>query len=182
MNKLSDSHVAVLLVLLLSLGLSACSDPQQSRQALEPVAFHDDDDCHVCGMAITDFPGPKGQAVEPAGVKKFCSTAEMLGWALQPENQRSSVQLYVHDMARSDWNHPDDEHLINARQAWYVSGTGLKGAMGAVLASFADEQAAHALADETGGRVLRFEEIDQQFLQQAAAMDNTQGAGQHDSH
>ncbi len=42
----------------------------------------------------------------------------------------------------------------------------LKGAMGAVLASFADDAVAHQMAADTGGRVLRFSEIDLALLQQ----------------
>ncbi len=42
--------------------------------------------------------------------------------------------------------------------------------MGAVLATFADETAAKGLAALHGGRVLRFEEIDQSVLQQASGM------------
>jgi copper chaperone NosL len=49
-----------------------------------------------------------------------------------------------------------------------VVGTGLKGAMGIVLASFSSEQAAQKLATEQGGRVLRFGDIDQSVLQQPA--------------
>ena len=75
-------------------------------------------------------------------------------------------------MGRSEWLKPDDSHLIDASSAFYVVGlgaSGLQGAMGAVLASFADEQAARKLAAIHGARVLRFEEIDQAVLQQAAA-------------
>ena len=158
------------LVLLLALGLAACGESQQPGASLDPVAFHDGDECHVCGMVISDFPGPKGEAVTAGGVKKFCSAAEMLGWWLQPENRGRDMKLYVHDMGRSVWEHPDDSHLIDATSAYYVIGTPLKGAMGAVLASFAEEGAAQKLAAEHGGRVLRFEEIDQALLQQAAAM------------
>src|SRR5690606_41864959 len=41
--------------------------------------------------------------------------------------------------------------------------------LGASLASFADQAAAEALAAEHNGTVLHFDEIDQEFLQQAAA-------------
>lgn len=161
-----------LLALLIGLGLLACSEPEAEQKSLAPVTFHDTDECHVCGMIITDFPGPKGQALDKAGVKKFCSAAEMLGWWLQPENRIGDAKLYVHDMGRSDWAKPDDSHLIDATSAFYVVGlgdSGLKGAMGAVLASFADEQAAGKLAAIHGAQVLRFEQIDQNVLQQAAA-------------
>lgn len=163
------SALRTALLMLLGLALAACGDKEEAPVNLDPVAFHQDDECHVCGMIVADFDGPKGQVVGQDGVKKFCSTAEMLSWWLQPENRILDVQLYVHDMGRSQWGQPDDAHLIDARQAWYVSGTPLKGAMGASLASFADKAAAEALASEHNGLVLPFSEIDQAFLQQAAA-------------
>jgi len=160
----------VLITAAMVLGLAGCNEAEQSEQLLEPVAFHSSDECHVCGMVISDFPGPKGQAVEKGGVRKFCSTAEMLGWWLQPENRMLNAKLYVHDMGRSTWEHPDDKFLIDATSAYYVAGTSLKGAMGVVLATFADESAAKGLAAMHGGRVLRFEDIDQSVLQQSSDM------------
>lgn len=171
----------LVLVLLFGMALAACGDKEETQVSWDPVAFHGDDECHVCGMIVTDFPGPKGQAVERDGVKKFCSTAEMFSWYLQPENRILQVRLYVHDMGQSHWDQPDDEHLIDAKQAWYVSGTPLQGAMGASLASFADKQAAEALAAEhEGAQVLAFEQIDEAFLAEAAAAQH--GGMGHDMH
>lgn len=163
-------NLRVLLVLLFGLTLAACGDPEDAQVSYDPVAFHGDDECHVCGMIVADFPGPKGQVVERDGVKKFCSTAEMLSWWLQPENRILQARLYVHDMGQSQWDQPEDGHLVDATQAWYVTGTPLQGAMGASLASFADQQAAEELAAQhEGAQVVSFEQIDQEFLQQAAA-------------
>ncbi len=160
----------VVAALLVGWLMTACDKVPESSFSEAPVAFHPNDECHVCGMVINEFPGPKGQVVERGGVKKFCSTAEMLGWWLQPENRHDDAKLYVHDMGRSQWDAPDDKHLINARTAYYVIGTGLKGAMGVVLASFADEANAQKVAADTGGRVLRFEQIDLALLQQPMPM------------
>lgn len=171
----------LVLVMLFGLFLAACGDQEETQVSYDPVAFHADDECHVCGMIVMDFPGPKGQAVERNGVRKFCSTAEMFSWWLQPENNILQARLYVHDMGRSHWEHPDDEHLIDATQAWYVSGTALQGAMGASLASFADQQAAEELAAEhDSAQVMSFDQIDQEFLQQAAAAQH--GGMGHDMH
>jgi len=168
MTRRTGHAPRLLLALLLGLGLASCGEGDQAATNLGPVAFHPSDECHVCGMVISEFPGPKGEAVARDGVKKFCSTAELFGWWLQPENRRLELQLYVHDMGKSAWDKPDDHYLIDARKAWYVVGTPLQGSMGASLASFADEPAARRLAEQYGGRVLRFEQIDQALLQQAA--------------
>ncbi|OBY93494.1 NosL protein [Pseudomonas sp. AU11447] len=150
---------------ILALLLGGCDDAAQPNANLAPVPFQNGEECHVCGMVISDFAGPKGEAVAPGAVHKFCSTAELLGWWLQPENQHSGARLYVHDMARSDWNHPDDRHLVDATSAFYVVGVKRPGAMGATLASFADRADADRMATAEGGRVLRFSEIDQSVLQ-----------------
>ena len=174
-------NLRFLLVLLFCLILAGCGDKEEVQVAYDPVAFHGDDECHVCGMMVIDFPGPKGQAVERDGVRKFCSTAEMFSWYLQPENRILQARLYVHDMGQSHWEQPDDEHLIDATQAWYVTGTPLQGAMGASLASFADQQAAEELAAQhEGAQVVSFDQIDQEFLQQAAAAQH--GGMGHDMH
>jgi copper chaperone NosL len=170
MNVLYRIGARTVFILLLGLGLAGCGDQQELAKSLGPVAFHDSDECHVCGMVLADLPGPKGQAVEKSGVKKFCSTAEMLGWWLQPENRQRGARLYVHDMGRSDWEHPDDSHLIDAASAYYVIGTSLQVSMGVPLATFAEEQTAQGFAEAHGGRVLRLEEIDQRLLQEAASM------------
>ncbi|WP_338919301.1 nitrous oxide reductase accessory protein NosL [Pseudomonas silesiensis] len=167
--------VRALAGLMVCLLLAACDKPAQASLSEAAVAFHPSDECHVCGMIINGFPGPKGEVVERSGIRKFCSTAEMIGWWLQPENQHRNARLYVHDMGRSPWNAPDDAHLIDARDAFYVAGTSLKGAMGVVLASFSSRQAADRLVAEQGGRVLRFSEIDQALLQQ-------QSPSTHSSH
>ncbi|WVV49311.1 nitrous oxide reductase accessory protein NosL [Pseudomonas sp. NA13] len=116
------------------------------------------------------FPGPQGRGRGKGTVKRFCSTAEMLGWWLQPENHVTEAKLYVHDMGKSAWEKPDDHYLIDATKAYYVIGTRLKGSMGVVLASFSEEAAARKLASEQGGRVLRFEDIDLTLLQQSSTM------------
>jgi copper chaperone NosL len=170
MNRMSLKAGRLLAGLLMCLALAACDKAEPPAASEAALAFHPSDECHVCGMVITDFPGPKGAAVGAGGVKKFCSPAEMLGWWLQPENHRADVKLYVHDMGRSHWDAPDDAHLIDARSAYFVIGSGLKGAMGVVLASFSDPQAAEKLASDTGGRVLRLEDIDQKLLGQVSAM------------
>ncbi|MCG8908227.1 nitrous oxide reductase accessory protein NosL [Pseudomonas sp. DP-17] len=157
-------YLITLLIGLLGL-IAGCDESHQGSANLAPVPFHSGEECHVCGMLIEGFPGPKGEAVAADGVRKFCSTAELLGWWLQPENQQSGARLYVHNMAHSSWDHPDDRHLIDATTAYYVAGVPRPGAMGATLASFAERSDAERMANAEGGRVLRFSEIDQSVLQ-----------------
>jgi len=117
-------------------------------------------------MLVMEFPGPKGQAIDnkSGAVRKFCSTRDMLSWWLEPENHNQRATLYVHDMANTEWQHPDDRHLINAQDAFYVIGTPLPGAMGPTLASYGSREAAEKVAQEYEGQVLTLEEITPEVL------------------
>lgn len=160
--------LALLLPALLTLAMTGCSEQEKVEINLDPVAIHAGDECHVCGMVITEWPGPKAESINKHNGEtlKFCSTTDLFAWWLQPENKTLQAQIYVHDMARSHWDQPDDEHLVDAREAWYVHGTNLMGAMGPTLASFADKAAAEALAQAHNARVLSFEQIDLAVLQE----------------
>ncbi|WP_440877593.1 nitrous oxide reductase accessory protein NosL [Thalassotalea sp. PLHSN55] len=148
--------------------MSACSDKAEQKQMLhQAVKIEAADECHLCGMIISNFSGPKGElfqkgVTEESGkqVKKFCSTRDMFSHYLDPENKRNVTTMLVHDMSKMPWDAPKDEFFIDARKAWFVAGSEKTGAMGQTLASFSKEADAKAFAKEFGGNVLSFEEID----------------------
>ena len=153
--------------------LTACNSEEATKQINNsPVAIESGDECHLCGMVITEFPGPKGELFEgrQSHVRKFCSTRDLMSWYLQPENKPNSKEIYVHDMSRSDWNSPNDEHMINAKDAWYVVGSSMKGAMGPTLASFSKQATAEQFVAKHGGTVLEFEAITMEILNTGSAM------------
>ncbi|MTI99838.1 MAG: nitrous oxide reductase accessory protein NosL [Marinobacter adhaerens] len=167
-----------LLVALAAFALTACSGSEEQTTAkAAPVNFATGDECHVCGMVITNFPGPKGQAIteKDQHVRKFCSTRDMFAWALQPENVNRNHALYVHDMAETEWASPDDTALIDAREAFYVVGSNRKGAMGPTLASFAAKAEAEKFAMEYGGETMAFPEITMDHLNSGMAMHSMDG-------
>lgn len=148
-----------------ALFLLACEQSHSSRAIAEPIAFHSDDECHVCGMIISNWPGPKGEVLTGSDeVYKFCSTVDMLSWWLQPEHSNQAADIYVHDMTESTWATPADEHLIDAKQAWYVAGSTQMG-MGPTLASFSSQQAAVDFSEQYQGDVLAWADIDLEVLQ-----------------
>ena len=152
--------------------LTACNSDEATKQINNsPAAIESGDECHLCGMVITEFPGPKGELFEgrQSHVRKFCSTRDLMSWYLQPENKPNSKEIYVHDMSRSDWNSPNDDHLINAREAWFVVGSAMKGAMGPTLASFAQKADAEAFVSSHGGQTLGFEGITMAILNTGSA-------------
>lgn len=167
---------------LLAVFLAGCSESQeQVTEKPAPVHIESGDECHVCGMAITRFPGPKGEAItaREQQVNKFCSTRDMFSWALQPENAKRDHTLYVHDMAQTDWEHPDDTALIDAREAFFVVGSERTGAMGPTLASFATENSAVEFANEFGGEVVGFQDVTMDHLTQDMSEQNME-IGSHD--
>ncbi|KJS33828.1 MAG: NosL protein, partial [Pseudomonas sp. BRH_c35] len=47
MNALHRIGAGTLLAMLLAFGLAGCGEKEEVQQSLEPVAFHDTDECHV---------------------------------------------------------------------------------------------------------------------------------------
>ncbi|MCL1038399.1 nitrous oxide reductase accessory protein NosL [Shewanella submarina] len=144
----------------------ACSEGTAEVKKVEPVAIGDHDRCHICGMVITKYPGPKGQLTlkDSDTIPKFCSSRDMFNFALQTENQRQIGHLFVHDAAKTDWQNPSDTAFIDAESAYYVYGTSKKAVMGPAVAPFSSREAAEQFASEYGGRVLKFEEITLELL------------------
>lgn len=174
-----------LLLLLLWLVGGCSPSPDGTVVDRKPVHFGPGDECHVCGMAIQNFPGPKGQAIDGASggdgsVRKFCSTRDLFTWLLQPENVHRDYAVYVHNMAQTDWQHPDDTMLIDAREAYYVIGSSRQGAMGPTLASFAERTDAESFASAHGGQVFAFGEITLKHLMMEADR-STPGHGMADN-
>jgi len=146
--------------------LNGCEKSEQAAKPLPPVAINPGDECHVCGMTIDRFPGPKGEAYVRGASKpfKFCSTRDLFSWWLQPENKIAATSVYVHDMGKTSWKHPSDKDFVDARSAWYVIDQPLPGAMGPTLASFAHKADAEAFVHKHGGRLLRFQDITLELL------------------
>ena len=150
--------------------LVSCSDNAEQQQIIhKAVAMESSDECHLCGMLITRFDGPKGEVFRKETgdqVFKFCSTRDMFSYYLDPENKRNVAQMLVHDMSKMPWGSDsiDDKHFIDAKTAWYVAGSEKTGAMGETLASFSKESDAKAFAKEFGGKVISFSDINHDTL------------------
>ncbi|MDX2367410.1 MAG: nitrous oxide reductase accessory protein NosL [Colwellia sp.] len=164
----SLAFIAVLTVAVTS--LMSCSDKAEQQQMLhKAVAMESADECHLCGMLITRFDGPKGEVFRKETgdqVFKFCSTRDMFSYYLDPENKRNVAQMLVHDMSKMPWGSDsiDDKYFIDAKTAWYVAGSEKTGAMGETLASFSQLSDAQAFAKEFGGKVLSFADISYDVL------------------
>ncbi|MBY5920640.1 nitrous oxide reductase accessory protein NosL [Ferrimonas balearica] len=152
-----------LLVLSAAFLLAACSQPQAHEADLH-AHVEKQDRCHLCGMVLVRYPGPKGVAsLANEQQMKFCSTRDLFEFVLQPDKGRQVVQALVHDMNGNNWEHPNDQ-FVTAQDAWFVYGSDRPAAMGPALASFSTEASAQAFADEYGGRLFRFDEITLELL------------------
>ncbi|CAB1370897.1 nitrous oxide reductase accessory protein NosL [Denitratisoma oestradiolicum] len=137
--------------------LAGCSP--QGGGGTQALDFSQDTACALDGMVLAEFPGPKGQIhYEGASPEFFCDTVEVLAALLQPEQARKVKAAYVQDMGTTDWEKPRG-HWVEARQAFYVKDSSLRGAMGPTLVSFASEAAAKAFVAKQGGTVLRFAQV-----------------------
>lgn len=167
-TPLSEFKNRLLVALLLTAGLlSGCSEDDSATLAVQQaVAIESGDECHLCGMIIGNFGGPKGQLFtrgQPQ-TKKFCSTRDLFAYLLDPEHRHNIQSVFVHDMAVTPWDHPDDKTYIDARTAWYVVGSTRKGAMGPTLASFSDQQAAEAFVQSYQGQLYRFDQLNLELI------------------
>ncbi|MFY0989165.1 nitrous oxide reductase accessory protein NosL [Halomonas sp. C05BenzN] len=150
-------------------GLAGCGGEEEVAAACEPRPFRDDDECAVCGMFIAGFAGPKAQArLRDGRLLTFCSTSDLFVWLLQPDSVPQLRRAYVHDMGATEWERPSDDAFIPADVAVYVTEQPLMGAMGPTLASFGSEEAARAFMAEHEGRLLAYEEVDVQVLNDLA--------------
>lgn len=124
-----------------------------------PQDFTQDTICSLDGMVLAEFPGPKGQILyEGAPPEFFCDTVEVLAALLRPEQARKVVAAYVQDMGVADWGKPRG-HWIDARKAFYVRDSKLRGAMGPTLVSFASEESARIFVAAQGGTVVSFAQV-----------------------
>jgi copper chaperone NosL len=137
--------------------LSACQrGAPQAVMAREPGP---DTACVLDGMLLKDFPGPKGQIHYAEGAPDFfCDLNELFAALLAPEQKRALTAVMVQDMGKTDWDHPT-ANWIDAKTAFYISGSRKRGSMGPTLASFSSLQEAEKFSQQEGGKALRFDQI-----------------------
>jgi copper chaperone NosL len=167
-NMIKQATLAATFFLLLS-----CSSANDERStAIKAAEIESGDQCHLCGMVIQNFEGPKGQLVLKGDkqARKFCSNRDAFTFYLQPENQHRKQAIYVHDMSKTPWESPTNDHFIAAEDAFYVYGSSRKAAMGIALASFSSQASAHAFMEEFGGQILAFSDITLELLASDGSM------------
>lgn len=151
------------LIIVLILILAACDSAKHNSVSHPAVNINSGDECHLCGMLINGFPGPKGEAYvrDNPHVFKFCSTRDLFSYILQPDVKTIVKAIYVNDMGKTNWQKPvmKADNFTDARTAYYVINQPLRGAMGHTIASFSKKRDAEAFIKKQGGKLLRFKDI-----------------------
>ena len=148
--------------------LAGCGDKQRDAVMPPPREVSDSSIGHYCGMALAEHPGPKGQillASKPDPVW-FSSVHDAFAFTLLPEEPKDIAAIYVNDMAKAkNWQQPEPGTWIDAKKAWYVIGSKVKGGMGGDEAvPFGAEDAAQAFAAANGGTLVRFDTMPRSYI------------------
>lgn len=145
---------------LVLLSLAGCGEKQGATPP--PVPLSADAVGRYCGMALTDHPGPKGQAqLKSKEVLWFSSARDTIAFTLLPEEPKDVAALYVTAMDKAaSWDKPGDASWVEARKATYVVGSDATGGMGQrEIVPFSTPQAAEAFRASHGGAVQPFDRI-----------------------
>lgn len=125
--------------------LSSCSS-----SGPEPIRLHKDA-CYFCKMSISDGRFGAELVTKKGKVYKFDDLECMQNYAASPDAAEAKA-WYI-----ADFN--EENKLIAAAGAWYVSHESIRGPMGGQTAAFATEEAARLLADSLQAPVSRWEQL-----------------------
>jgi nitrous oxide reductase accessory protein NosL len=130
----------------------------------EPVAPASNDRCAVCGMFVAKYPAWTAEIVFKDGsYAVFDGAKDMFTYyhdvaKYGPSKKQSDIaSIYVTDYYTVSF--------INARKAWYVSGSDVPGPMGSEFVAFATMSDAREFRkDHKGKAVLKFDDIRPEVL------------------
>lgn len=145
-------------------------EKQSSLAVPEPQTLTSDASGYYCLMTVVYHKGPKGQIIMSDGkVNWFTSVRDTIAFTLLPEEPKNIAAIYVNDMSQADWDNPGENNWIDARSAWYVTGSKLVGGMGAAEAvPFSSRENAQAFIQKHGGKVVAFNEIPADYILESA--------------
>jgi copper chaperone NosL len=157
-----------IVMVLLCLPFIAGCEQEALVEAPPPAPLTRDAVGYYCNMTVADHPGPKGQ-IHLKGASAplwFSSARDTVAFTMLPGESKKIAAIYVHDAGKlADWQHPGDSAWIEARSAYYVIGSGMKGGMGLPeTVPFADIEKANAFIAEHGGRVVPWVEIPTNYV------------------
>lgn len=148
--------------------LAACDKAAPPAAPPPPAEVSDEATGHYCGMLLADHEGPKGQIhlASRTGPLWFSSVRDTIAFLRLPEEAKDVVAVYVNDMGTAEnWDHPEAGTWVNARTAWFIVDSDMRGGMGANEAvPFATEPAAEAFRAKHGGDIARLDDIPDSYV------------------
>jgi copper chaperone NosL len=153
----------------LSALLVAGCENERKSPAPPPFALTSDAVGRYCGMNVLEHPGPKGQVILDAKVGEpiwFSSARDTLAFTMLPEEPKDYAAIYVSDMAKApSWDKPGTTNWVDARKAFYVIGSTVRGGMGAEeTVPFSIRDAAAKFARKNGGQVVTFDQVPRGYV------------------
>ncbi|MFW5948291.1 MAG: nitrous oxide reductase accessory protein NosL [Halolamina sp.] len=165
----------------IAVGLAGCLGGG-SDDVPAAVSLPDDATCDVCGMVISEHPGPTAEIFyadqQPAGhdnPARFDSTWEAFQFDFEHEDW-SREAFYVTDYATVDYEirtdddqeiistHYDADSFVDATEVTFVAGSSVEGAMGRDLIAFSEEEDAESFQSEYGGDIVTFDEVTSELI------------------
>jgi len=155
------SFAAIVAIILLLISLFSSSVVAAPKSAVAPSAK---DKCPVCGMFVAKYPNWTAAAKTKDGmIIYFDGPKDMFTHYFNPE--RFTPGKKQSDISGLSVKEYYSLKMIDAKGAFFVSGSDVYGPMGAELIPFASQQdAASFMQDHKGKKILRFSEITPQLL------------------
>lgn len=154
-------------MLLAALLVSGCQGEEQTVMPA-PYALTAEAMGRYCGMDVLEHAGPKGQVILDKSPEPiwFSSARDTIAFTMLPEEPKNIAAIYVSDMGKApSWEKPGPENFIDARTAFYVIGSALRGGMGSQEAvPFSSRDDAEAFAAKNSGKVVGFGEIPESYI------------------
>jgi len=169
-----------------ALALAGCTDQKTAEAPPLPQELTTTAIGHYCGMNVLEHTGPKGQIIlasrkEPVW---FSSARDAISFTMLPEEPKDIRAIYVSDMAKApNWEKPGTTNWVDARKAFFVIASRMKGGMGADEAvPFSDKEAAEKFASENGGHVMAFSDVPKDYVLGATADTTSSVEEGHEGH
>lgn len=148
--------------------LAACDKAAPPAPPPAPAEVSDEATGHYCGMLLADHEGPKGQIhlASRSGPIWFSSVRDTIAFLRLPEEAKDVVAVYVNDMGRAQrWDQPEAGTWVDARAAWFVVDSSMRGGMGGNEAvPFSTGPAAESFRAKYGGQLVRLDDIPDAYV------------------
>lgn len=156
-----------------------------SGEAPDPISLTGGLPCDVCGMIIEKHPGPNGQIFFESGSPdghdnpaRFDSLKQCyFPYKLEQQQGGKSIAAgYVTDYSSVDYDvttqggtttissYTEPESFARAKDLQYVVGSEVDGAMGPDFIPFSKRGDAQSFADEYGGEIVAYGDIDEGLI------------------